>query len=174
MISLYIGRLILTDDNNFNFHSVIENLGYGAVFLAGLFIGFGFTFLPAAAILIVAAPELNFWAAGILTSIAAFIGNYAFFRLIRISFEDEINDLSQRKIFRYAIDWIDRHLSPWARSYVLPIFAGILVATPLPDELGMAIVAACHKISFPLFSIVSFIFAAFGIFIILGIGLLIN
>lgn len=174
LISFYIARLILTDANNFYFHEIIDRLGYGASFLSGFFFNFGFTFAPSVAALIVLSNTQHFLLSGIVASLGSIFGNYFFYRIIKISFEDEIKQLSSSSLFKAVAQKLHNKTPLWIRSYILPIFAGIIVSTPLPDELGVAMIASSHKISFPIFSVVTFVFSAFGIFIILAIGRLIG
>ena len=84
--------------------------------------------------------------------------------------EKEMNDLSGHPLYQWLIAKLDRVTPTCFRSYVLPVFAGIISATPLPDEFTAAIVHASKNMSYTVFATVSFFFNAFGVFIILLIG----
>ena len=170
IISLYIGRLILTDANNFHFHSIIERLGYAGTFFAGIFLPFGLTFGPAAAVLILAGKNQNFLISSAVACTGALIGSYTIFSVVKLSFETELKKLSSSRLFSKATTFFEKKIPLFVRRYILPVFAGIIVATPLPEELGVALVAASQNISVPIFYLVSFFFSTFGIFILIALG----
>ncbi|MCX6711622.1 MAG: hypothetical protein NT139_01115, partial [Candidatus Woesearchaeota archaeon] len=93
----------------------------------------------------------------------ALIGDLMIFSFIRLSFKDEINRISKERIFLY----INRKIPKVMRKYIIPIFAGFLIASPLPDEIGVALLASSRNISIRLFSIISYCLNTTGIFILL-------
>ena len=48
-------------------------------------------------------------------------------------------------------------------------FVGILIASPLPDEIGVIMLAGLTKINFKILAIISFILNTLGILIILSL-----
>ncbi len=169
-LSIVLGVLIYTDENNFNFHLLIQKFGYFATFLAGGLFSNGLTLSPAIAILFLIGKTQPILIAGIVAIIGSIIGNFFIFQYLKISYAEEVDDASQTKIFRWLIRQLDRFTPIFIRKYILPIFAGIVSALPFPDEFATALVHASKDFSFITFSIFSFIFNAFGIFIILWIG----
>lgn len=168
--TLYLGRMVYTDGNNFYFHSILDVVGYFGTFIAGVLLAYGFTFGPAVGAILYYSQSQNFFVAGLIATLGAIIGNLLIFRLIHVSLEQEIKKLKHSQFFQWSLRQLNKYPPSFIRRYILPIFAGILVATPLPDEIGMAILALCPKLSFPVFSVVTFIFSIFGIFILLAIG----
>jgi hypothetical protein len=169
-ISIFAGYLIYTDQNNFHFHRLIGNYEFFAAFIAGIFFAHGFTMGPAIAILLLLAPQLPLLETGLYASAGALIGNFVIFKTLRISYDEEISDLSQHSFFQKLTKFLDRITPLFVRRYILPAFAGMLSATPLPDEFTAALVHASRDMSFSVFTFVAFFFNIFGIFILLAIG----
>ena len=168
--SIFLGILIYTDENNFHFHLLIQKLGFVAIFLAGAFFSHGLTLGPAVATLLLIGKTEPIFMTGVIAIIGLTVGNFLIFQYLRVSYTEEIDHASQTKLFLWIVRQLDRFTPRFIRKYVLPVFAGVASALPFPDELAMALVHASKEFSFITFSIVSFIFNFFGIFIILLIG----
>lgn len=171
--SIALGVLIYKDENNFHFHSALDRMGYLGTFIAGAFISHGFTLGPAVAALLLASKMQNLVLAGIVATLGAFVGNYVVFNSLKFSYHEEIKNLSDHRLYTWIVKKLDSYTPLFVRRYILPVFAGIISATPLPDEFTAALVQASKNMSLRLFSFFSFAFGAFGIFIILWIGRLI-
>jgi hypothetical protein len=169
-VSIFLGILIYKDDNNFHFHIILDKLGYFGTFIAGAFFSHGFTLGPAVSALFIASKTQNILFAGIIATFGAFVGNYIVFNSIRISYDEEVRSLSEYRLYQWVIGKLDRYTPLFVRRYILPMFAGVISATPLPDEFTAALVHASKNMSFTVFSIFSFVSSTFGIFIILWIG----
>ncbi len=165
-----MGVLIYRDENNFHFHLFLDHLGYLGTFLAGMLFVYGFTVGPAVAMLFLAAQEQNFLLAGIAGSAGAFLGSFFVFKFLKISYEEEVQRLTQSPLFKIFLSFFEKNLPSFVRKYFLPILAGIFSATPLPDEFTAALIYVSRGISLPIFSFVAFLFNTFGIFILLIIG----
>jgi hypothetical protein len=62
-------------------------------------------------------------------------------------------------------------MPPKIRHYAAIVLAGFIIASPLPDEIGVPLLAAAyHKLSTKKFAFLSFILHTIMIFIILLIG----
>ena len=147
-------------------HNFFVSLGYFGTLVAGMLFAYGFTAAPATAILLILAKEQNFLVAGLIAGFGALIADLVIFKFIRSSFKDEVNKLSQEKI----VQNINNHTPNSLKRYLLPVFAGFIIASPLPDEIGVTMLAASKVISMKIFSIVSYMLNTAGIFIILFIG----
>lgn len=170
LASIYVGYLIYQDNNNFLFHETLEKLGYVGTFLAGALFSHGFTMGPAVAALLINSQEQNFVIAGAVATAGTLLGNYLVHKALRVTYNEEVDEIFNHWLFRWIVRQIDRITPNFVRRYILPVFAGIVSATPLPDEFTAALVHASRGISFTIFSFVVFVFNAFGIFIILCIG----
>jgi hypothetical protein len=174
IVSIFFGYLIYKDQNGFNFHAIIQKLGYIGTFLSGLIFVYGFTTAPAIAMLLVQSSFQNFWAAGIIATIGVLLGNLAIFKVLKFSLENELDDLAKNRYFCWFLDKIKGHIPLFVRAYIFPALAGFISATPLPDEFAVALVSKSKDISITVFSLFAFTFSTFGIFIILLIGKMIS
>ncbi len=168
--SILLGVLIYTDDNNFHFHTLIMRFGFLATFIAGMFFSHGLTLGPAIATLLLIGDSQPIFVSGATAIAGSIIGNLLIFEYLRVSYAEEIDHASQTRLFRWIIKQLDKFTPRFIRKYLLPVFAGIASALPFPDEFAMALVHASKDFSFRTFSIISFIFNVFGIFIILWLG----
>ena len=157
---LFYGRTYLA------FYDFIIFMGYAGTFIAGIFFAYGFTAAPATAILLILTKEQNILLAGFIGGFGALIGDLIIFNFIRHSLDDEIKKLSREKIVLYI-----NHKTPnLFKKYLVPVLAGFIIASPLPDEIGVSLLAASRTISIKTFSVISYILNTAGIFAILFIG----
>ncbi len=170
ILSIFIGYLIYKDGNNFYFHQMLETLGYFGTFIAGFFFFYGFTTSVSIASLLVLSPLQNFWLASFIALTGAILGNFFVFRFMRISIVNELDDLSKNKLLKIIIKKLEDKIPLFVRSYILPAFAGFIAATPLPDELAVALLYWSKNTSIVIFSAISFTVSIFGIFIIIWLG----
>jgi hypothetical protein len=168
--SILVGILIYTDENNFHFHLLIEKFGFFATFLAGVFFSHGLTVGPAIATLLLIGNDQPLVTTGLIAIAGSIVGNFLIFEYLRVSYAEEIDHASETKLFLWIVRQLNRFTPNFVRKYMLPVFAGIASALPFPDEFAMALVHASKDFSFRTFSIVSFVFNVFGIFIILWLG----
>ena len=167
LILTFVAAYILFKERNFlPFHSFLLSLGYLGTFLAGILFVYGFTAAPATAILLIMAKEQNIFLAGPLAGVGALFGDLIIFKLIRHSFADEIEKLSKERIMSY----FNRNLPDIFKKYFIPILAGFIIASPMPDEIGVSLLAMSRQISVEVFLILSYLLNTAGIFIILIIG----
>lgn len=175
-ILLFIVVLILTyflfTGNEFILiKELLLSLGYFGAFIAGIMFVYGFTSPIATGILIVLASSLNIWIAGFIAGFGAVLGDLIIFRFIRSSFKEELDLLKQERIFIRVRDLIpEKFRKSKLKEYLILIFAGFLIASPLPDEFGVSLLAMSETVSEWKFMILSYILNTFGIFVILGIG----
>ena len=75
---------------------------------------------------------------------------------------DEIKELSQHKISLFALNKIPNIY----RKYLTYLIGSIFIASPLPDEIGVIILASSNEIKMSHFGIISYILNTGGIFLI--------
>ena len=167
LLLTFIFAYILFKGRNFlQIKNLVSSFGYIGTFLSGSFFTYGFTSAPATALLLIISKEQNIILAGLIAGFGALIGDLIIFTFIRFSFKDEIKDISRSRLYK-IIDKKTHHLF---KRYFNPILAGFIIASPLPDEIGVALFAASMHISRRLFSVISYLVNTLGIFIILMIG----
>ena len=165
-ITLLIAYLLFYERTNPQFHDFLISLGYGGTFIAGALFAYGFTAAPATVILLILAKDQNILLAGLIGGLGAVMGDLFIFSFIRHSFKDEIYKFSNEKLVKYL-----NHKTPnFFKKYLTPVIAGFIIASPLPDEIGVSLLAVSKNISMKIFSIVSYMLNTAGIFVILFIG----
>ncbi len=152
-------------------NQIVSHLGalsYLGVFVAGILFAFGFT-APFAVGFFIASNPSNIWLAGIVGGIGAMVSDLLIFRFIRFSFKDEFNKIRREKISKKLNKLIKIILNDQIKVYLMYIFAGFLIASPLPDEAGVIMLAGMTKINSRILAILSFILNTIGIMVILMI-----
>lgn len=146
--------------------SNLGNFSYLTVFIAGIFFAFGFTAPFATGFFITLNPP-NLLLAGIIGGLGALSADLLIFRFICVSFEDEFNNLKKSRYAQKISSLIDKNLNQRIKIYVMYAFAGILIASPLPDEAGILLLAGLTKIKISILAILSFLLNTSGIIILL-------
>lgn len=149
--------------------SLVSGLGgysYFGVFIAGMLFAFGFT-APFAAGFFIALTPPNLWAAGIVGGAGALFSDLLIFRFIRSSFKKEFRNIENTKAVKKVGSLIENYLGIKIKLYIIYVFAGILIASPLPDEIGVIMLAGLTKIKIKILSILSFLLNTIGILILL-------
>ena len=166
IITFLIAYLLFYERTHQPFHDFIISMGYIGTFLAGALFAYGFTAAPATAILLILAKEQNIFLAGFIGGFGALVGDLIIFNFIRYSLSDEIKNLSKEKVVLYI-----NHKTPkLLKKYFMPVLAGFIIASPLPDEIGVSLLAASRGVSTKIFSVISYILNTAGIVVILFIG----
>ncbi len=155
---------MFTESDFSAFHNLLFSLGYLGSLLAGIFFAYGFTAAPATAILLLLSTRQSILLTGFIAGFGALVGDLIIFKFIKYSFADEIKKLSREKaINQFKIPSL-------FKKYLVPVFAGFIIASPLPDEIGVSLLAVSGSISTKYFSILSFVLNTTGIFVILLLG----
>ena len=165
-ITIILSYLIFSSSASLPFRHTITSLGYIGTFLVGIFFAYSYTAAPATALFLILAKEQNIFISGLIGGLGALVGDLIIFSFISISFKDEIRKLAHEKIVVYL-----DHTFPYRiKKYIIPIFAGFIIASPLPDELGIALLAISQHISIKIFALLSFALNTLGIFAIFYLG----
>lgn len=144
--------------------------GYFGTFLAGIMFAYGFTAAPATAVLLILGKGQNILLAGLIAGFGALVSDLLIFRFVEHSMSDEIRKLSKEKISLY----INRKTPSILKKYLIPVVAGFIIASPLPDEIGVSLLAASRTISLKIFLVISYLLNTIGIFSIFYIGSIIS
>ncbi len=145
-----------------------ESLGYVGILLLGIFFAYGFTAAPATALFMQLAPDYNIFLAAAIGGLGAYFGDFMIYIFLKKNFNDEINKLKHERIIKQFSLKIP---SKWHRVFLLS-FAGLVISSPLPDELGVALLASSTSVSKRIFGIISYCFNSLGILVSLILGLL--
>ena len=156
---------------NTKISSLISNLGslsYLGVFIAGMLFAFGFSAPFAVGFFITLNPS-NILLYGIIGGLGALTSDLLIFNFIKISFQDEFNKLKKEKAIKKFNQIIGTGFGGEVRKYLMYIFAGILIASPLPDEAGVTMLAGLTKIKQSVLAIIGFTLNTIGIIFLLAI-----
>jgi uncharacterized membrane protein YdjX (TVP38/TMEM64 family) len=159
-IAIIMAYFIFNNASVIYFMSNLGKLGYFGSLIAGVFYTFGFTSPLSTGFFIDLNPQ-NIFLAGILGGVGAFIGDMIIFRFARKYFKNEFKALGKEKIFK--------KINFKLNCIVIYIIAAILIASPLPDEAGITLLAGFTSINVKTIGIISIIFNTIGILVLLSI-----
>ena len=145
----------------------LEGFGYFGTFIAGILAAFGFTAPIGVGILIKLNLE-NPILGALIGGVGASFGDWIIFKTIKFSFMDEFQRLKEVGAIRKIRKIAHRNKHILIKHYLLYIFAGIMIATPLPDEIGVSMLAGLTTIRQIKLAIISFILHTSAIFLILN------
>ena len=132
-------------------HDALVFMGYFGTFLAGLLYPYALTSAAGTGILLILAKEQNIFLAGVIAGIGALISDTILFFFVKHSFSDEVQKLSKETVVQTVNRWIPDSI----RMYLFATFACLLIASPLPTEIGIMLMTSIKNISFKKFSILT-------------------
>ncbi len=147
----------------------LNGRGYLSMFLGGLLFSFGFTTPFGIGIFVAMAPEVHPLIAAPLAGVGALLSDLLIFQLIRFSvFHDEIHQLKSTNLFlRVHALLHHKRISDRVRRSLLWSFAGLVIASPLPDEFGVALISGITKMKGTHFGLLCFLLNTVGVLLIL-------
>lgn len=152
----------------FLFH--LGNLGYFGAFIGGILFVSTFTVSIGVVILLILTQTLNALEIGLIAGFGAVVSDYAIFHFIRNKgLISEINHLFEY----FGGDKISHLLHTKYFSWTLPVIGAIIIASPLPDELGVSLMGI-SKMKVINFLLLSFILNSIGIFLAVSISILLR
>lgn len=145
-----------------------ETLGYAGVFITGVFFVSTFTVAPAAVMLFNFASDFNPFFIALIAGLGAVLGDFIIFRFVKDKVWDELHPL--------FYNWFHRHLrleqilsTPYF-AWFLPVLGAVIIASPLPDEVGVGLLGI-SRLSHIQFLSLSFVLNTVGIFLIVALAL---
>jgi len=129
-----------------------------ASFIAGMFFTSVLTTAPAIAVLGELSLQGNFLLVALLGAAGAVVGDYIIFAFVRDRISNDIAHLLKRRTLGRLHAIFRRPTFKW----LLPFLGGLIIASPLPDELGLALLGFT-RLTTRLFVPLSFAFNAAGI-----------
>jgi uncharacterized membrane protein YdjX (TVP38/TMEM64 family) len=144
----------------------LDQFNYLSDFIAGIFFSFGFT-TPLSIGYFVTTYSENIFLTSIIAGIGSVIGDIIIFKTIKISFMDEFKELERKKAIKKIEKIVENNKHVLIRHYLLYIFAGIILASPLPDELGVSMLAGLTTIKTKIFAVISFLLHTIGFYVII-------
>lgn len=165
--------LALLLSRNEIFHSFLMHLGgfgYVGAFVAGILFVSTFTVATSALVLLTLAETLSPIEIGLIAGFGAVVGDMLIFNLIKDNLVNEIEDIYDQ------VDK-DHHFKKLLHSkyfsWSLPVLGAIIIASPLPDEMGISLINL-SKMNTLKFIILSYILNSIGIFLIVSASVVIK
>jgi uncharacterized membrane protein YdjX (TVP38/TMEM64 family) len=181
MISILIAWFLFQFHGTHVFLQKLGSFGYLGSFLAGIMFTYAFTVAPATSIILVLGETLNPILIALIGATGAVISDYLIFRFVRDKLMDEIKLLSKeidefsKPISEMVIKQKVRILI-WKKisrsrilKMIIPIVAGLIIASPLPDEIGVALFGAT-RFERRKFLLISYLLNFLGILVIGYLG----
>ncbi|MGQ9588027.1 MAG: hypothetical protein ACUVT7_06585 [Thermoplasmata archaeon] len=162
--------LLFKEESMQAFFHRLGDLGYLSAFFGGSLFAFGFGAPFGVAILVTIANDVNIVIAAIVGGIGALSSDYLLFKFIRMTFSDEIHRLKSSVPFRVVDGYFFRKLPAKISFYLSMGIAGMVIASPLPDEIGVVMLAGLAAVSDRAFAVLSFALNTMGIFFVLAVG----
>jgi len=148
-----------------NIISKIGSLGLIGAFVTGIFFVSIFTVIPATVILYDLAHTLNPVAVAIFADAGAVLGNYLIFRYLRDKVFEELVPLFKS----FGGSFLKKIFSTPYFIWLLPIVGATIIASPLPDEVGISMLGL-SKVKNWYFIFITFLLNTIGILIIILIA----
>lgn len=146
---------------------LLQGYGYITMFAAGLLFSFGFTTPFAIAIFIEMASTVNPVLGASVAGVGAMASDVLIFKFIRFSFMDEIKRLKRLRVFRWMVKREKEAVPTQIQKYIAWSIAGVIIASPLPDELGVSVLSGDTHVTGKPFAAFCFAMDAVGVLIIL-------
>lgn len=145
-------------------HIAIAYTGDGVLWaslVAGMFFTSVATTAPALAVLGELTLEGNIVVVSLVGAVGAVLGDYVLFSFVRDRVSQDASYLLRGPKIKRALHIFKR---PYFRR-VLPVVGALIIASPLPDELGLTLLGLSGLRS-KYFFVISYVMNAFGIFLV--------
>lgn len=147
----------------------IGSLGYFGAFLAGILFVSTFTVATGAVILFILTEKLSPLEIGFIAGLGAVVGDFTIFRFVKDDLISEIEPIYEH----FGGNHLTKIMHTKYFSWTFPVFGAIIIASPLPDEIGVSLMGV-GKMKTYQFLILSFILNVIGIFLIVSASLFIK
>lgn len=165
LISIYF---LLSPDFYILLHS-LKSLSYLGVFISGIFFSYILTTGPATISLFLFGQTISPFHVALIASLGATASDFLIFSLIKYKVAHHFGIFDRIKAwlkYRKFFIYIKSH---GLLKYLIPLVGALIIASPLPDELGIAILGA-SKYDNKKFFLLTFAMNALGIFIVASLG----
>lgn len=170
LLGLALAIILLSAELFQSFVLKMGGFGYLGAFFAGIFFVSTFTVVPAAITLFLLGESLNPYLLAVIAGSGAVIGDFLIFRFIKDELYREVALLASEVIRK---GYFRRIVRLKTFSKLLPVVGAIIIASPLPDELGIALMGLT-KIKTQKLILITFVLNTLGILVIVEIGSLVG
>lgn len=145
----------------------LGTLGYLGAFIGGLLFVSAFTIGIGTVILLILAERFSPLEVAIIAGIGGAVGDFTIFRFLKDNLIKEIMPLYNRLGGSHLTQFFRKKHLRW----LLPIIGAIIIISPFPDEIGIALMGL-SKIKKYQFLIIAFILDVIGVYLIISTFLL--
>ncbi len=131
------------------------------VFLAGVLFTSLFTTPIAIAMFVAMAPGVDILTMAGIGALGSVLGDLALFGLVRFTFQADVDHLMSLPKYKRLFHVFHRRMFRW----ILPFLGALIIASPLPDELGIGFMGV-SKMKTSTLVVVSYVMNAIGIALI--------
>lgn len=146
----------------------VGNLGYIGAFIGGMLFVSTFTVATGSLILFYLAETLSPVEIGLIAGAGAVAGDLIIFRFVKDDLVSELTDLYHHFGGRHFSHLLH---TPYFR-WTLPVIGALIIASPLPDEVGVSLMGI-SKMSTLKFILISFLLNSAGIYIVILLSTLV-
>lgn len=168
-VMVVLAYFVFTNSFFVNIAQKLTGYGYLSAFIGGLLFSYGFT-TPFAIGIFLNTSVQNIFLASIIGGFGALLADYTIFKLIKLSFMNEFLQIEKTPVVKAFINFMHKNVNSKINLYLIYIFAGFIIASPLPDEVGVAMLAGLGHIKPRVFAIISILMNSIGIFIMLSLA----
>lgn len=165
LFSIFIALLLA---ENQSFRSWVLHLGsleyIGALFAGMLFVS-SFTAAISIVVIAIMAENINPMALALIGGVGAVMGDYLVFKLVRTHLAQELSLMFGKAGTSYVKSVLRSRYIAW----MLPILGALIIASPLPDELGVSLLGI-SKMSDAKFILISYLSNAAGILMVASVA----
>ena len=170
LISLILAYFVFQNESLHNFILQLGEFGYFGAFLAGVLFVSTFTMATGAVVLLVLAETLSPVEIGLIAGAGAVFGDLIIFRFVKDGLAKEVKQIYN---FFDKNHHFQKVLHSKYFSWTLPVVGALIIASPLPDEIGVSLMGI-SKLKTYQFLFVSFVLNAIGIFLIVTASIVVK
>jgi len=146
----------------------LDGFSYPSLLLGGALYGFGFTSPLATAYLIAIAGDVSPIPAALIAGIGAGTADFGIAKFVALSFHEEILRFRATRFYEriralFHHETVPERLRRWWHW----LLAAFLIASPLPDEIGITIIAGVTDIDSRKIAVLGYVLNTLGILVIL-------
>ncbi len=169
-ISLVLAFFVFQNEMIHSFLLRLGATGYIGTFFAGILFVSTFTIATGAVVLLVLSETLSPIEIGIIAGLGAVVGDFVIFKFVKDDLAKEIISIYNRFDGNHHFKKV---LHTKYFSWTLPVLGAIIIASPLPYEIGVSLMGI-SKMTTPKFLLISFVLNAVGIILLVSVSSLVN
>lgn len=145
----------------------LGNFKYFSAFIGGLLFVSTFTLPVGAMILLTLARSFPFILLIFIAGTGAVLGDFLVFKFLKNKISEEINPLYEELEKVVGKNHLKKIVHTKYFAWTLPVLGALIMASPLPDELGISVMGLSN-ISIKKFILISWVSHSLGIFLIIS------